>query len=105
MRHGGYMILLAAVLATALAAPAAAETPYERAQRNYAALMRGEKSVRDLSPAERRELAALEILSRRQAAPEPGTARQRCIDEEVERAGGDPSDLEMRVIDLKCSQR
>jgi len=33
------------------------------------------------------------------------TPRQRCIDEEVEREGGSPSELAMGVIDLKCSQR
>lgn len=31
--------------------------------------------------------------------------RQRCIDEEVAREGGSPSQLAMGAIDLKCSQR
>lgn len=31
--------------------------------------------------------------------------RQRCIDEEVAREGGLPSQLAMGAIDLKCSQR
>ncbi|API61385.1 hypothetical protein BSL82_18245 (plasmid) [Tardibacter chloracetimidivorans] len=31
--------------------------------------------------------------------------RQRCIDEEVAREGGSPSQLTMGAIDLKCSQR
>lgn len=31
--------------------------------------------------------------------------RQACFDEEIERVGGSPSRLEMRTIDLKCSQR
>ena len=33
------------------------------------------------------------------------TQRQRCIDEETASAGGSPSTLAKRVIDLKCSQR
>ena len=33
------------------------------------------------------------------------TPRQRCVDEEVAAAGGSPSQLAMRAIDLKCSQR
>jgi hypothetical protein len=33
------------------------------------------------------------------------TPRQRCIDEEVAREGGSPSQLAMGAIDLKCSQR
>lgn len=31
--------------------------------------------------------------------------RQRCVDEEVAREGGNPSQLAMGAIDLKCSQR
>jgi len=31
--------------------------------------------------------------------------RQRCLDSEVEKEGGQPSDLAMASIDLKCSQR
>jgi len=33
------------------------------------------------------------------------TPRQRCVDEEVAREGGSPSQLAMGAIDLKCSQR
>ncbi|VWX48814.1 conserved exported hypothetical protein [Novosphingobium sp. 9U] len=33
------------------------------------------------------------------------TPRQRCVDEEIAREGGSPSELALRVIDLKCSQR
>jgi len=31
--------------------------------------------------------------------------RERCVDEEVAREGGSPSQLAMGAIDLKCSQR
>lgn len=33
------------------------------------------------------------------------TPRQRCVDSEIEKEGGHPSDLAMASIDLKCSQR
>lgn len=33
------------------------------------------------------------------------TAKQACFDEEVAKFGGAPSRLELRTIDLKCSQR
>jgi hypothetical protein len=33
------------------------------------------------------------------------SARQACIDEQTAKVGGSPSRLELRVIDLKCSQR
>jgi len=31
--------------------------------------------------------------------------RQRCLDSEIEKEGGQPSELAMASIDLKCSQR
>jgi len=31
--------------------------------------------------------------------------RQRCVDEEIAREGGSPSELALGAIDLKCSQR
>ena len=84
---------------------ALAETPAERAQRNYELLRSGAKSLSDLSDAERRELAALEQLMRDGDGVDRRTPRQRCIDEEVAREGRPPSELAMRAIDLKCSQR
>lgn len=38
-------------------------------------------------------------------AKDTRTPRQRCIDEEVARERGFPSELAMGAIDLKCSQR
>ena len=75
------------------------------AERNYELLRSGTKALRDLSEAERRELAALEQLMRDGNAVDRRTPRQRCIDEEVAREGNKPSELAMRVIDKKCSQR
>ncbi|MBB6425004.1 hypothetical protein [Sphingopyxis sp. JAI128] len=82
-----------------------AETPAERAWRNYELLRSGSRKPSDLSDAERRELAALLQMMREGRSADRRTPRQRCIDEEVEREGGNPSDLAMRAIDLKCSQR
>ncbi len=82
-----------------------AETPAERAERNLELLRSGAKKVSDLTEAEKRELVAAEQLAREGDAADRRTPRQRCVDEEVERVGGTPSELAMRVIDLKCSQR
>ncbi|HET6526968.1 hypothetical protein [Sphingopyxis sp.] len=98
--------MAAVAAALALGAGAAqAETPAERAWRNYELLHSGAKKPSDLSDVERRELAALLEMMREDQSADRRTPRQRCIDEEVEREGGNPSDLAMRVIDLKCSQR
>ena len=107
MTHIWRMAAVAAALTlgTLGAEGALAETPAERAWRNYELLRSGAKSPRDLSDAERRELAALELLMRDDKSLDGRTPRQRCIDEEVAREGKPPSELAMRVIDLKCSQR
>ena len=98
-------VAAALALGAGAAGGAHAETPAERAWRNYELLRSGAKKPGDLSDAERRELAALLQLIRDDRSTDRRTPRQRCIDEEVEREGGIPSDLAMRAIDLKCSQR
>lgn len=107
MTHIWRMAAVAAALTlgTLGAEGALAETPAERAWRNYELLRSGAKAFHDLSDAERRELAALEQLMRDGNSVDRRTPRQRCIDEEVAREGNKPSELAMRVIDLKCSQR
>ena len=40
----------------------------------------------------------------RQLPRDTRSLKKRCLDEETERAGGSPSHLAQRVIDLKCSQ-
>jgi len=104
MKHLWRMTAVAAAL-TLGTGGAFAETPAERAQRNYELLRSGGKALHDFSEAERRELAALEQLMRDGNAVDRRTPRQRCIDEEVAREGKKPSELAMRVIDKKCSQR
>jgi ribosomal protein L15E len=73
--------------------------------RNLELLRSGAKEVGDLSDAEKRELVAAERLERGGKSKERPTARQRCIEDEVKREGESPSELTMRIIDLKCSQR
>lgn len=75
----------------------------ERARRNYLALARGSKSPSQLSPAEAQEVRELlQLMERNRAAGR--TAYDRCRDEQL---GGksDPTELELRLIDLKCSMR
>lgn len=54
----------------------------------------------------REELARAIELDRqmRERLKDPRTDRERCIDEEIERSDGTVTELERRVIELKCSQ-
>lgn len=94
-----------AAILVSTTAPVSAETPAQRAYRNLELLRSGAKTLADLSDAERRELAAFEQLERDGKRADRRTPRQRCIDEEVAREGGKPSELALSAIDLKCSQR
>jgi hypothetical protein len=38
-------------------------------------------------------------------SPDTRTAKERCWDAELARLGGEPTELDRRTIDLKCSQR
>lgn len=101
----GIWRILGMAAALALSAGSAlAETPAERALRNYELIRNGAKKLGDLSEAERRELAFLEQWARASEKADQRTPRQRCIDAEVKREGGKPSELAMGAIDLKCSQ-
>jgi len=75
-----------------------------RAQRNYELLLRGEKSLEQLSPQEFAEVRALDNAARARANRDKRSPRQKCLDDEIKRSGGTPTRLELRVIDLKCSQ-
>ena len=73
----------------------------ERARRNYLAVARGSKSFGQLSLVERREvLALIDLLERNRFSDESGY--ERCVDQQL---GGrtDASELELRLIDLKCA--
>lgn len=78
-----------------------------RAQRNYEAVLAGQKTLDQLSPQEFAEVRALDNAARGRAAlrSDKRSPRQKCLDEEIKRAGGSPSRLELSSIELKCSQR
>jgi hypothetical protein len=82
------------------------ETPagfdrFARARDNLLALRDGRRAVNDLTAQELQDVVDLD----RQARGSPADARstrQRCIDNEVLRLGGRPSQLDWQVIRLKC---
>jgi opacity protein-like surface antigen len=76
-----------------------------RAQRNYELLLSGQKTLEELSAQEFAEVQAFDAAARARADRDKRTPRQKCLDQEIKSAGGSPSRLELRVIDLKCSQR
>lgn len=74
---------------------------FARARDNLIALRDGRRAVRDLSPQELQDVLDYD----RQVRGGYGDARsvrQRCIDSEVRREGGNPSRLAWEVIRLKC---
>jgi hypothetical protein len=76
----------------------------DRAMRNYQAVAAGTRPLADLTPEEIRELIELDAQLRRQE-PDLRTPRQRCIDAELKRLTAPATELALRTIDLKCSQR
>lgn len=73
-----------------------------RARDNLAALREGRRSVAELSPQELQDVVAYERRLHGDLAFDARSFRQRCIDAEVRRVGGQPSELEWAVIRLKC---
>jgi predicted dienelactone hydrolase len=74
---------------------------FARARDNYIALRDGRISVSDLSAEELQNVLDLDRRTRGDY-PDPRTTRERCVDEEVRRAGGRPSQLARQVIAMKC---
>jgi hypothetical protein len=75
----------------------------DQAAANYRALRSGAKQVGQLTP---QELADVDALDRRLRGQKPDTRSpsQRCVDDELRRAGGSVSALTRRVIDAKCRE-
>jgi hypothetical protein len=99
------MISYAVVLALSLAQSGSATFDpgrIEQARANYEAIMKGRKHIRDLTPLERREVLA--IAEAIEEGKPKGTRSERCVAEERERIGGTPSELDQRVIDMKCRE-
>ena len=72
-----------------------------RAQANLQALWQGRLFVSDLSPQAMQDVIDLDRMLRGQGAGNR-TFAQQCIDDEVRRAGGQPTRLAWEVIKLKC---
>lgn len=88
--------------------PAPTENPWgfdaARAQRNYELLLSGQIALAQLSPQEFAEVQALDNAARVRPYLDKRTPKQKCFDREIADAGGSPSRLALRTIDLKCSQ-
>lgn len=72
-----------------------------RGKANLEALRQGSRSVNSLSPQEMQDVLALEGLLRGEGAGDRSYSQQ-CVDREVRRAGGRPSQLAWEIIKLKC---
>ncbi|WP_086739113.1 hypothetical protein [Erythrobacter colymbi] len=81
-------------------APAALDR-YTRARDNLLALREGRRAVRDLTAEELQDVIDFERQLRGDYL-DTRTVRQRCVDDEVRREGGNPSRLAWEVIQLKC---
>jgi hypothetical protein len=96
-----HMVLGAALLGLVMYGNAAADpTRIDRARANYQALMRGQKLPSQLTQQELADVVDLDKALR--DTPDTRSPAQRCVDREIGRAGGSPSDLERQVIDMKC---
>lgn len=73
-----------------------------RARENFVALREGRRSVAELTPAELQDVIAYDRKLSGGLVLDGRSYRERCIDSEVKRAGGKPSELEWAVIRLKC---
>lgn len=74
---------------------------FARARDNYMALRDGRIGVNDLTAFELQDVLDLDRRVRGDY-PDTRSTRERCVDEEVRRAGGRPSKLARQVIDMKC---
>jgi len=80
------------------------DTRVELAWRNYRALAAGSLQLSQLSLVELEDVRLLDRAVRGDR-PDRRSARQRCLDSELDRLGRAPSRLALRTIDLRCSQR
>ena len=72
-----------------------------RARANLEALLQGRIYTSDLSPQDLQDVLDFERMARG-IVPDNRTFQQQCIDEEVRRNGGNPTQLAWQVIRLKC---
>lgn len=81
--------------------PAADNDRPARARANYEALLSGNLSVGDLSAQDLQDVIDFERLLRGDTV-DSRSPEQACVEREVRRAGGRPSQLAQQVIALKC---
>lgn len=82
--------------------PGAANDRAIRARANLEALIAGRLSTADLSAEELQDVIDFERMVRGEQVIDNRTPQQQCIDEEVRRNGGRPTQLAWQVIRLKC---
>ncbi len=76
---------------------------YQRARRNLEALGRGAIMIRDLGAQDLQDVLDFDRMVRGGALDNRSFA-QRCVDSEVQRLNGRPTELAWRVIELKCRE-
>ncbi|MFL0670081.1 MAG: hypothetical protein ACJLS3_01225 [Erythrobacter sp.] len=81
--------------------PPEVEARVLRAKANLLALRQGTVPVSSLSAQDMQDVLDLERLARGEGA-DNRTFAQQCVDREVRRAGGRPSQLAREIIKLKC---
>lgn len=83
--------------------PAAApQAAIDRAQINYEAILRGEKTLFDLAPREQDEVRELDRRIRAQQPPDHRDPYERCLDDEHARLGHEPTSLDQQTIETRC---
>jgi hypothetical protein len=81
--------------------PGAATDRAVQARINLQALLEGRIFTSNLSPQQLQDVIDLDLMARG-VTPDNSSPRQRCVDEEVRRNGGNPTRLAWQVIRLKC---
>lgn len=74
---------------------------FARARDNLIALREGRRTVSELTPLELQDVIEFERRTRGEVVDSRSPGQQ-CIDDEVRRAGGRPTQLAWQVIRLKC---
>lgn len=100
--------ILAALLALCWQGVATAQTlvdpvRLDRAMANYRALREGTKQIGDLTAQDLLDVDAIDRQLRNQKR-DTRSLSQRCLDDELRRAGPSISRLTRRVIDMKCRE-
>ncbi|WP_197273763.1 hypothetical protein [Porphyrobacter sp. AAP60] len=105
--HAGQPVIISRAPPPAASPAPAAPSPsvdrIARAQANYEALRRGDIAIGDLAPQDLQDIVDLDRALRNGQA-DTRTPAQVCVDDELRRAGGRPSRLAWRIIELKCRE-